>query len=49
MIETPVIVGHEDGIEGRPIALLVQGQASTPAKSTFRWTTKRSMQKVLWE
>ena len=24
MIETPVIVGHEDGIEGRPIALLVQ-------------------------
>ena len=38
MIETPVIVGHEDGIEGRP-----------PAKSTFRWTTKRSMQKVLWE
>ena len=48
MIETPVIVGHEDGIEGRPIALLVQ-EASTPAKSTFRWTTKRSMQKVLWE
>ena len=49
MIETPVIVGHEDGIEGRPIALLVQEAASTPAKSTFRWTTKRSMQKVLWE
>ena len=24
MIETPVIVGHEDGIDGRPIALLVQ-------------------------
>ena len=49
MIETPVIVGHEDGIEGRPIALLVQEASQYARKSTFRWTTKRSMQKVLWE
>ena len=49
MIETPVVVGHEDGIEGRPIALLVRKQASMPAKSTFRWITKRSTRKVLWE
>ena len=34
MIETPVIVGHEDGIEGRPIALLVQ-EASQYASSIY--------------
>ena len=30
MIETPVIVGHEDGIEGRPIALLALHCKSDP-------------------
>ena len=34
MIETPVIVGHEDGIEGRPIALLVQ-EASQYASKVY--------------
>ena len=34
MIETPVIVGHEDGIEGRPIALLVQ-EASQYSSSIY--------------
>ena len=34
MIETPVIVGHEDGIEGRPIALLVQ-EASKYASKVY--------------
>ena len=34
MIKTPVIVGHEDGIEGRPIALLVQ-EASQYASKVY--------------
>ena len=34
MIETPVVVGHEDGIEGRPIALLVQ-EASQYASKVY--------------
>ena len=34
MIETPVIVGHEEGIEGRPIALLVQ-EASQYASKVY--------------
>ena len=34
MIETPVIVGQEDGIEGRPIALLVQ-EASQYASKVY--------------
>lgn len=34
MIETPVIVGHEDGIEGRSIALLVQ-EASQYASKVY--------------
>ena len=34
MSETPGIVGHEDGIEGRPIALLVQ-EASQYASKVY--------------
>ena len=34
MIETPVIVGHQDGIEGRPIALQVQ-EASQYASKVY--------------
>ncbi len=34
MIETPVVVGHEDGVDGRPIALLVQ-EASQYASRIF--------------
>ena len=49
MIETPVIVGHEDGIEGRPIALLVQEASQYASKVYIQGITKRSMQKVLWE
>ena len=50
MIETPVVV-KQDKMELKADRLLCwyRRQASTPAKSTFRWTTKRSMQKVLWE
>lgn len=34
MIETPVVVKHENGLDGRPIALLVQ-EASQYASKVF--------------
>ena len=48
MIKTPVVVRHENGLDGRPIALLVQ-EASTQAGFIFRWAISRSMQRALWE
>ena len=41
MIETPVIVGHEDGIEGRPIALLVQEASQYASKVYMRVDNKK--------
>ena len=45
MIETPVIVGHEDGIEGRPIALLVQEASQYASKVYIQVDNKRSIAK----
>lgn len=48
MIKTPVVVRHENGLDGRPIALLVQEASQYASESIFRWATNRSMQRVLW-
>ena len=43
MIETPVIVGHEDGIEGRPIALLLQEASQYASKDNKKINAKSIM------
>ena len=41
MIETPVIVGHEMELKADRLLCWYRRQASTPAKSTFRWNNKK--------
>ena len=48
MIKTPVVVKSEKGLDGRPIALLVQ-EASQYASKVYIQVGRTLMRRALWE